>query len=251
MKDELKAFLDEKADQYNNKNFILEDPIQIPHHFSSKEDIEISGFLISIIAWGNRKAIIKSGQKLLDIMQHSPFEYIMNVSEDELNELEFVHRTFSVDDLRTFIRSLKNLYQIHDGLEGAFSHGDNVHDRIERFRELFFEVPHEARTTKHISSPAKGSAAKRINMFLRWMVRDDKRGVDFGIWKNIPASELCIPLDVHTGNVARELGLLKRKSNDWKAVEELMSTLRTYDPNDPSKYDFALFGIGINNDLTN
>lgn len=240
---ELKSYLDFKAEQYNTRDFIESDPIQLPHRFSKKEDIEIVSFLISTIAWGQRPTIIKNGERLIDIMEHDPHEYILNYTS---RDLEFVHRTFNSIDLDFFFRSLRNIYE-NGGLEKAFSpHSEieGIKGRIVRFRELFLETEHESRSVKHISNPLKGSAAKRINMFLRWMVREDKQGVDFGIWKSIPAAELYIPLDVHTSKHGRNLGLIQRKQDDWKALEELMAHLRKFDPIDPAKYDFALFGIG-------
>ncbi len=243
-KTELKEYLDFKAQQYNTGEFIESDPIQLPHRFTRKEDIEIVAFLVSTIAWGNRTMIIKSGERLLDIMEHEPYEFIQNYTDSR--NLGFVHRTFNGVDLDFFFRSLNNLYSA-GGLEKAFSQHpeiEGIKGRIIHFREQFIAMPHEVRSEKHISNPAKNSASKRINMFLRWMVRNDRQGVDFGIWKSISPAELYVPLDVHTSKNARELGLITRKQDDWKALEELMLHLRKFDPNDPSKYDFALFGIG-------
>jgi uncharacterized protein (TIGR02757 family) len=240
---ELKDYLDFKAEQYNTSAFIESDPIQLPHRFTKKEDIEIVSYLISTIAWGQRPTIIKNGNRLIDIMENDPHEFILNYTS---RKLDFVHRTFNAIDLDFFFRSLRNIYE-NGGLEKAFSPHpeiEGIKGRIVHFRELFLETEHETRSVKHISNPMKGSAAKRINMFLRWMVRDDKQGVDFGIWKTVPASELYIPLDVHTSRHARNLGLIQRKQDDWKALEELMTNLKAFDPVDPAKYDFALFGIG-------
>lgn len=242
--EELKEYLDFKTEQYNNKRFIESDPIQLVHRFTRKEDIEIVGLLISTIAWGKRPMIIKNGERLIQIMQEEPYEFVRNYSSGEITN--FVHRTFNATDLDFFFRSLKNIYS-SQSLESTFSPHQNypgIQGRIINFRKTFLETPHEQRSEKHISNPAKNSAAKRINMFLRWMVRNDNCGVDFGIWQSIPSSELCIPLDVHTARIATELGILKRKQNDWKALQEIMDVLRTFDPSDPSKYDFALFGIG-------
>ena len=239
---ELTEFLNYKAQQYEDNSFIETDPIQLVHRFERKEDIEIVGILIATIAWGNRKSIIKSGERLLDIMGQ-PYEFIQNYSE--LNTV-FVHRTFNSIDLDFFFRSLQNIYS-KGTLEDAFKKHqtiDGVKGRIVNFRELFFEVEHEKRSEKHISNPLKNSACKRINMFLRWMVRPTNKGVDFGIWKSISTNELYLPLDVHTSNNARRLGLLTRKQDDWKALEELMQNLRKMDATDPVKYDFALFGLG-------
>tara|TARA_R110002124_G_scaffold138576_6_gene302280 strand:+ start:227402 stop:228166 length:765 start_codon:yes stop_codon:yes gene_type:complete len=246
---ELKDFLDEKALLYNNVDFIESDPIQIPHRYTKKEDIEISGFLVATISWGNRKSIINNGIRLMDIMGNSPHDFVINFSEKDTEKLSgFVHRTFNEIDLTYFIKSLQNIYVKHGGLEKVFSDYAkelNVQEAIHHFKKLFFSLDHPVRTQKHISDPLKNSAAKRINMFLRWMVRDSSTGVDFGIWKSISPSQLSCPLDVHTGNIARKLGLLKRKQNDAKALTELDQALRELDPVDPVKYDFALFGLGV------
>ena len=245
---ELKEFLDEKAIIYNNPNFIETDPIQIPHKFSLKEDIEIAGFLVATIAWGNRKSIINNGNKLMDLMGNSPYDFVMNFSENNSERFSnFVHRTFNSKDLIYFLKSLQNIYRNHGGLESVFSNKaekDSMQPAIHYFKKTFFELPHLVRTQKHISDPLKNSAAKRINMFLRWMVRNDNAGVDFGIWKSISPSQLSCPLDVHTGNIGRKLSLLKRKQNDGKALAELDFSLRKLDAKDPVKYDFALFGLG-------
>ncbi|MFT5858888.1 MAG: hypothetical protein ACI865_000982 [Flavobacteriaceae bacterium] len=240
---DLKEYLDFKVEQYNQRSFIATDPIQLPHQFSKKEDIEIVGFLVATIAWGQRPTIIKNGGRLLDIMDHSPYEFIQNYTS---RPLDFVHRTFNSIDLDFFFRSLRNIYET-GGLEAAFSENHEfpgIKGRIINFREKFLSIDHDKRSEKHLSNPEKNSAAKRLNMYLRWMVRDDKQGVDFGLWKSIPPSELYLPLDVHTSRHARNLGLITRKQDDWKALEELMSNLRALDPLDPAKYDFALFGIG-------
>ena len=248
-KSELKVFLDEKVIQYNNPQFLETDPIQIPHLFSQKEDVEISAFLTATIAWGNRKSIINNAHKLMEMMGQSPYDFVLNHTDKNLDNLSgFVHRTFNGIDLKYFIQSLQNIYIRHNGLEGiftAFQTKDSLQPAISKYKEVFFELPHELRTKKHVSDPVKGSAAKRINMFLRWMVRDATTNVDFGLWKSIPPAILSCPLDVHSGNVARKLGLLKRKQNDAKAVAELDKNLRKLDPLDPVKYDFALFGLGV------
>ncbi len=244
---ELKEFLDEKVELYNNPNFIESDPIQIPHLYSVKEDIEIAGFLAATIAWGNRKMIINNAKKMMDLMGNSPYDFVMNHSETQLETLEhFVHRTFNGQDFLGFIKGLQHIYQNHKGLEAVFSkENSTMQYTISEFKQLFFEAPHLARTEKHISDPLNGSAAKRINMYLRWMVRDDNKGVDLGIWNNISPALLSCPLDVHSGNVARKLNLLSRKQNDAKALAELDANLRLLDANDPVKYDFALFGLGV------
>lgn len=245
---ELKDFLDEKVKLYNHPNFIESDPIQIPHRFSVKEDIEIAGFLSATIAWGNRKMIINNASKMMDLMGNSPFDFVMSHSTEQLERFDnFVHRTFNATDFKTFVIGLKHIYTNHQGLEATFINVEHnsVQKNISDFKKLFFGIEHEIRTQKHISDPLNNSAAKRINMFLRWMVRKDNAGVDFGIWKNVSPAYLSCPLDVHSGNVARKLGLLTRKQNDAKAVLELDRNLRILDPNDPTKYDFALFGLGV------
>jgi len=246
---DLKEFLDAKVIQYNNPLFLENDPIQVPHGFDKKEDIEISAFLTATIAWGNRKSIINNSNKLMGLMDSSPFDFVMNHKTNDLEKLAtFVHRTFNGTDLEYFIKSLQNIYQNHGGLENTFlpTNGNTgLQPVISQFKQVFFELPHQGRTTKHISDPSKGSAAKRINMFLRWMVRDNSTGVDFGLWKSHSPAQLSCPLDVHSGNVARKLGLVGRKQNDAKALAELDAGLRKLDSLDPVKYDFALFGLGV------
>ena len=248
-KAELKEYLDEKVILYNNPKFIESDPIQIPHTFSKKEDIEIAAFLTSTISWGNRTMIIKNAHRMMELLEQSPYDFVINHQEKDLKAFEnFVHRTFNFIDFQQFIRSLQHIYNNHSGLEYALSIKDtttNYQTAIHNFKQLFFEVEHQQRTQKHVSDPLKNSAAKRINMFLRWMVRKDNAGVDFGIWKTHNPSHLSCPLDVHSGNVARKLKLLKRTQNDWKALAELDKNLRKLDKEDPVKYDFALFGLGV------
>ena len=245
----LKEFLDEKADFYENPIFLESDPLLIPHQFQAKEDIEISAFLTATIAWGNRKSIITNANKLMTLLDNAPYEFIMHHQEKDLKALgNFVHRTFNALDLITFINGLRHIYQNHGGLENVFhqyQEKDSLQPAISAFKNLFLKVPHERRTEKHISNPLTGSAAKRINMFLRWMVRSNSKQVDFGLWKSLSPSKLSCPLDVHSGNVARKLGLTKRKQNDAKALMELDKNLRSLDSNDPVKYDFALFGLGV------
>ena len=246
---ELKSFLDEKADQYNSVSFISTDPIQVPHQYKDPEDIEIAAFLTAILSWGQKATIISKSGELLSRMQGSPHEFIMEFREKQLNRfIPFVHRTFNGLDCIYFLRALQRVYRHHGGLQLVFEEGYKEHgdlfNAIVRFRKIFLQIADPGRTVKHLADPLKGSSAKRINMFLRWMIRSDKRGVDFGIWEGIPMSELYIPLDVHTGSVARKLGLLNRKQNDWKAVRELTEKLRQFDPEDPVRYDFALFGLG-------
>lgn len=247
---DLKKYLDKQVSLYNRIEFIQDDPIQIPHRYFNKEDIEIAGFLTSTIAWGQRKSIINNANQLMNLMYNSPYEFISNHIDkvDEKLLKTFVHRTFNGEDSLYFITSLSNIYKNHGGLEQVFKTGfeqtGNIYGSLIHFRQIFFEISHPNRTTKHISNVSKNSSAKRLNMFLRWMVRKDDNGIDFGIWKTIPISALMLPLDIHTGNVGRLLGLLNRTQNDWKAVEEVTANLRKLDPFDPIKYDFALFGTG-------
>jgi uncharacterized protein (TIGR02757 family) len=248
-KADLKEFLDEKVNKYNNSNFIEPDPISIPHSYSKKEDIEISGFLAATISWGNRKMIIRNAKRMMELIGNSPYDFIMSHEESHLEKLEgFVHRTFNSNDFIYFIKALRYIYEKKNGLEMIFNEygtKDSLQPAIHQLKNIFFELPHPARTLKHISDPYKGSASKKINMYLRWMVRKDNRGVDFGIWNSISPSILSCPLDVHSGNVSRKLGLLTRKQNDSKAVSELDMNLREMDIKDPVKYDFALFGLGV------
>jgi uncharacterized protein (TIGR02757 family) len=247
---ELIEFLNFKVEQYNTSAFIDQDPVLIPHMFSKKEDIEISGFLTALLSWGNRKAIQKAATQLMELMDHSPYNFIIEAGHHELKTLKkYYYRTFQPGDIEFYILSLNNIYKNHSGLEHVFTFGytfnQSAFESIEYARNLFFEIPHNQRHMKHFSSPASGSAAKRLNMFLRWMCRQDKMQVDFGIWNNISQKDLMCPLDVHSGNVSRKLGLLTRMQNDRKAVEELTRVLRELDPDDPVKYDFALFGLGV------
>lgn len=251
-KAEIQELLETKWIQYEQVAFIPEDPIIIPHQFKKREDIEISGFLTAIIAWGNRKSILNSANRMLAIMDHSPHDFIMNHQSSDLKNCKgFVHRTFNADDLMFFLSRLQTLYQQYSNMEAMFLQGQkfNAKQSISNFKTLFFDTEHLKRSQKHLADPLKKSSAKRINMFLRWMVRDSRQGVDFGIWKNIPASELKLPLDVHTATVSRKLGLLKRKQNDWQAVEEITKALKKMDPIDPIKYDFALFGMGESGEI--
>ncbi len=246
---DLKEFLDSKVEQYNTRDFLETDPIKIPHRFSKKEDIEIAAFLTATIAWGNRKSIIKNAERMMDMLDREPYNFILNHQDSDLKALEpFVHRTFNGLDFITFIGGLQHIYTNHNGLEAVFSkHAEKstLQPAIHHFKHTFFEIKHLPRTQKHISDPLKNSAAKRINMFLRWMVRPENTGVDFGIWHTLHTKQLSCPLDVHSGNVARKLDLLTRKQNDGKALLELDTNLRKLDANDPVKYDFALFGLGV------
>ena len=248
---QIKEKLDYFVVKYNQSNFIEKDPISIPHLFSKKEDIEVISLLVATISWGNRSSIIKSATKMLKLMNHQPFDFIMNYKETDFNKIsELKHRTFNGFDFHFFILQLKNIYTNHNGLENVFTKGfsnkNESAQAISYFRNIF--IPDELssiRTSKHIANPLKGSASKRLNMFLRWMVRNDDNNVDFGIWKNISPSKLSCPLDVHSGTTARSHHLLTRKQNDLKAVNELDISLRKLDQSDPVKYDFALFGMGI------
>ena len=245
--EEMFGFLEAKHELYNRPGFIEDDPVSIPHKFTKKEDIEISGFLTATIAWGNRKMILRNANRLMEMMDNAPFDFVLNFSESDLKPFEsFVHRTFNGTDCIYFLKALKYIYTGKDGMEALFTGNEDMKELIFRFRTAFFEPEHPGRTEKHVANPVKGSSAKRINMFLRWMVRDDGRGVDFGIWKSIKPSQLYCPLDVHSGNIARRIGLLTRKQNDWKAVAELTENLRKFDKDDPVKYDFSLFGLGVN-----
>ncbi len=247
---DIKEFLEQKYEQYNRPEFIETDPIQISHRFTKKEDIEIAAFLSSEIAWGKRSMIIRNANNILNSMQNNPHEFLLDSSNKDFEKiLNTGHRTFKTEDFIYFLKALKNIYENHNGLEAVFTKGyrkeETIFSAIEYFRTVFFELPHPTRTEKHIANVLKKSAAKRINMFLMWLVRNDNRGVHFGLWNKIPTSKLLIPLDVHSGNTARSLGLLTRKQNDLKAVYELTNNLKKYDSKDPVKYDFALFGLGV------
>jgi uncharacterized protein (TIGR02757 family) len=246
---ELKDFLEEAVERYNTKAFIEGDPIEVPHLFTKKEDKEIAGFFAATLAWGKRSQITKAGFSLINLMDNEPFDFVLNHSLQDLKAFDgFVYRTFQPQDARFFVAALKNIYLNHGGLEEVFTRNQtstDLHHAIAQLRRLFLTTHHEARSRKHIADTASGSAAKRMHMFLRWMVRKDRKGVDFGIWHQIPMSILSCPLDTHVAAIARQLGLLQRKQNDLKAVNELDSHLRTLDSQDPAKYDFALFGLGM------
>jgi uncharacterized protein (TIGR02757 family) len=247
----LKYLLDAKVNAFNSPDFINSDPVSIPHLFTHKPDIEIAGFFAAIFAWGNRTTIINKSRELMQLMDMQPHQFILHHSNKELATLKnFKHRTFCFDDLLYFIEFFKAHYQENKSLETAFSQwmnpkDDTIKNVLTGFRNYFFSAEHLKRTEKHISSPEQNSACKRINMFLRWMVRKDESGVDFGIWQNIKPAQLICPLDVHVAKTARQLGLLQRKQNDWRAALELTDALRTFDKTDPVKYDFALFGMGV------
>jgi uncharacterized protein (TIGR02757 family) len=249
--DQLFNLLESNYNKYNNLSFIDCDPISIPHRYSQKEDIEIMGFIASILAWGQRKTIINKCTELVERMDGSPYQFIMEHQETDLKQMEgFVHRTFNDTDLLYVVFVLKELYSKYGSMEEVFVNGIKKTDTTTEggliaFRDYFFSFEHPHRTRKHISSPETKSACKRLNMFLRWMVRKDKKGVDFGIWKKIKSSQLVCPCDVHVERVARRLGLIKRTQLDWQTAVELTSELKRFDPRDPVKYDFALFGMGV------
>jgi len=248
---ELKEFLEEKYLQYNTPSFIECDPISIPHSFTGLQDREIAGFLTATIAWGRRDLILRSARILLDLMDNDPYRFVMSADNNDLRRFtRFVHRTFSGTDCVYFLVALRNIYENFTSLEDILVEGmkkdGSLISGLWLLREKFFSLHHAARSEKHVANIKAGASGKRLNMFLRWMVRNDGRGVDFGMWKRIDPSMLYIPLDIHSGSTARKLGLLTRKINDWKAVEELTGVLRGFDPVDPVKYDYALFGLGVN-----
>lgn len=245
--------LEQKYAQYNTPSFIDGDPVSIPHLFSRNENIEISGLLTATIAWGQRKTIIRNAMDLVHRMDNDPYDFIMHFHIEDLEVFRgFKHRTFNEEDCIYFISSLGNIYRNHGGMAEVIRRGygktGSVKDALVHFRQVFFAGPHPFRTEKHVANPSANAAAKRLNLFLRWMVRMDDGGVDFGIWDFISPSDLYLPLDIHTGNISRQLGILKRKQNDWKAVEEVTAVLKAMDPRDPVKYDFALFGMGMDNE---
>jgi uncharacterized protein (TIGR02757 family) len=246
-KNEIKNLLDTYVEYFNRRSFITSDPIQVPHSFSKREDIEIAGFLTAVLAWGQRPVMIKNAFLLLESMPDGPHQFLLESDTDRFLFYDtFKHRTFNGTDCIFFLKSLQNIYRNQGGLktvfEEGFHHTGNIPGTIVHFRNTFFNIPFPQRTLKHIADIENNAAGKRINMFLRWMVRKDNNGVDFGLW-DIPPSALYIPLDLHSGRVSRELGLLRRNQDDWKAVQELTFHLREFDPADPVKYDFALYGL--------
>jgi len=250
-KSELKSFLDSKVNAINNIDFITSDPISIPKAYTSKQDIEITAFWVSMLSWGQRVTIINKSKELFGLMEDQPFDFIKNHKEKDRKRFEnFKHRTFQYTDTLYFLEFLQWYYAQHDSLEDFFKNYSNVEDALVDFHELFFSLPHSPkRTQKHIATPSRNSSCKRLNMFLRWMVRKDNAGVDFGLWTQIDPAILMMPLDIHVERVAKKLGLLKRKQRDWKAVVELTKNLRKMDSTDPVKYDYALFGIGVLGEL--
>lgn len=254
MSDDLRDLLERLHDRYNCPEFIDDDPISVPHRFSDRADREIAGFLAATVAWGNRKAIVRSGHRMMGLMDHAPADFVRHASDRELAQLgRFVHRTFNGGDLRDFVLALRRMDARFGGLgaffESRYAAAGSLPQAMADFRREFFASGHAPRCEKHLSSIEKGAACKRLCMFLRWMVRRDERGVDFGEWRRIPMSALFLPLDVHTGETGRALGLLTRRQNDWRAVEEITAALRKFDPADPVRFDFALFGVGIDRAL--
>jgi uncharacterized protein (TIGR02757 family) len=246
----LKDLLDPEVERFNRREFIPTDPIAIPHEYTKRQDIEIAGFFAATLAWGQRKTILAKTRDLLNRMDNRPHEFILHHSDSDLRAFDdFRHRTFNATDALYFIDFFRRHYQSHDSLEELFSSPfktDGARCAIATFRRVFFDAPYApTRTGKHVPDPERGSACKRVNMFLRWMVRSDKNGVDFGLWKNISPSSLICPIDLHVERVARQLKMIKRKQVDWQTAEELTSVLRQLDPIDPVKYDFALFGLGL------
>ncbi len=248
--DSLKAFLDEKAGFYNQHSFIESDPVSIPHQFSKKQDIEISGLFAAVFAWGQRKTIINKTNELLEMMDNAPYDFILNHSDKELKAIEhFKHRTFNATDALYFIHFLRYYYSEYESMEDLFlvqNKANPIEHGLIKFHDSFFNLPDAPlRTRKHIPNPNKKSTCKRLNMYLRWMVRKDKAGVDFGIWRKIKMKDLICPIDVHVDRVARRLSLIRRKQTDWLTAVELTDNLKKLDPEDPVKYDFALFGLGV------
>lgn len=246
----LKEYLDEQVERFNRPAFIADDPVTIPHLFSKKQDIEISGFFAAVLAWGQRPTIIRKCTELMQLMDNDPYNFILHHREKDLARFEsFCHRTFNGTDALYFIQALQYLYREHRSLEEAFAVSPSektVEQALIRFHHLFFSLPdHPHRTKKHLPTPERKSTCKRINMYLRWMVRKDNGGVDFGLWKKISPAHLVCPCDLHVDRIARRLKLIKRKQTDWLTALELTDNLRKFDPEDPVKYDFALFGIGV------
>ena len=248
--EEVLDILESLHDKYNNEEFIAPDPISVPHSFTAKGDIEIAGFLAATIAWGNRRMIVQSAHRMMRYMDNAPYDFVVGASDAELDKLaSYVHRTFNGQDLCDFIIALRHIVGEWGGLgdyfEGKYEELGDMRSVLAAFRRDFHSAPHDKHSEKHLSSIERGAACKRLCMYLRWMVRRDSRGVDFGLWRKIPMSALYMPLDVHTGRMGRGLGLLNRKQDDWKAVEELTGALRRFNADDPVRYDYSLFGVGI------
>ena len=248
--EQLGELLEELHDKFNCEEFIEADPISVPHSFSLRGDREIAGLLASTIAWGNRKAIVKSAHRMMRYMDNAPYDFVVNASEEELQSLtSYVHRTFNGEDFKDFVRGMRHIITQWGGIgeffEQRYEATQDLRVVLSEFRREFHAAEHNPHSEKHMSSIDKGAACKRLCMYLRWMVREDDRGVDFGLWRKIPMSALYMPLDIHTGRMGRSLGLLTRKQSDWKAVEELTESLRDFDASDPVRYDYSLFGVGI------
>ena len=248
---QVRTILEENYTRYNQPAFIQNDPIQIPHRFTRRPDVEISALFAALLAWGQRPTIINKCNELLRRMDDAPHQFITQHQDEDLKRLlGFCHRTFCDTDLLYFVHFLRDWYRQHDSLETAFLVGHSQRERLINFHQRFFSLPDAPqRTRKHVATPARKSACKRVNMYLRWLVRRDAHGVDFGLWTRLPMSELVCPCDVHVERVARRLGLLDRKQMDWLAAEDLTAHLRTFDPQDPVKYDFALFGLGVEGEM--
>lgn len=249
-KDELRDLLEHLHDKYNRQEFIEADPISIPHSFTLRDNREVAGLLSATIAWGNRKAIVRSARRMMSYMDDAPADFVRNASAKELAHLQsYVHRTFNGQDFTDFVLGMRHIVEQYGGIgnffENSYAQSEDMTKVLSDFRREFFATPHNPHSEKHLSSIDKGAACKRLNMYLRWFVRCDDRGVDFGLWRQIPMSALYLPLDVHTGNMGRALGLLRRKQNDWKATAEITASLREFDAEDPVRYDFSLFGAGI------
>ena len=249
-REELRELLDELHDKYNNPSFIEADPISVPHSFTDPIDREVAGFMAATIAWGNRRAIVQSSHRMMRYMDNAPRDFVLNASEAELAHLAtFVHRTFNGVDFQDFVRGLRHIIEgwgsVGGFFEQSYEKSGDVRTAISEFRKEFFNVEHDKHAEKHLSSIDRGAACKRIAMYMRWFVRRDERGVDFGQWTKIPMSALYLPLDIHTGRMGRAMGLLTRKQDDWKAVEEITASLREFSPEDPTRYDYSLFGAGI------
>ena len=252
-REEMRELLEQLHDRYNNESFIEADPISVPHSFTNPVDREIAGFLAATIAWGNRRAIVKSAHRMMRYMDNAPEDFVRNATEGDMEYLRsYVHRTFNGVDFQDFVRGLRHIVTEWGSVGNYFEtkyeeHGD-LRPVFSDFRRDFFNVEHDVHCEKHLSSIDKGAACKRLCMYLRWFVRTDDRGVDFGLWRRIPMSALYLPLDIHTGRMGRNLGLLSRKQSDWKAVEELTASLRELSAEDPVRYDYSLFGLGISGD---
>lgn len=249
-REQLRDLLEHLYDKYNREEFIEADPISVPHSFSRTEDREIAGFFASTIAWGNRKAIVRSAHRMMDYMDNAPYDFVCNATETDLQRLHtYVHRTFNGRDFADFVRAVQGVCRkwgsLGEMFQSLYERNGNMATVLSEARKEFFSAEHDQHCEKHFSSIDKGAACKRLNMYLRWFVRRDGRGVDFGLWRRIPMSALYLPLDVHSGNMGRELGLLNRRQNDWKATEEITASLREFDAEDPVRFDFSLFGAGI------